>query len=140
MASAPGTGNHVGMRLHHVQVGVPRGGEDAARRFYGDALGLAEVDKPPLLAVRGGCWFRAFDGDVVTAEVHVSVEDEASPSRNAHPAFVVGSAHELERLGARVAELGFEVSWADRDTFPGYVRFHCRDAAGNRVEVMTPTP
>lgn len=40
------------MRLHHVQVSCPPGGEDVARAFYGDLLGLAEVDKPPVLAAR----------------------------------------------------------------------------------------
>ena len=29
------------MRLHHVQVACPPGGEAEARRFYGDGLGLA---------------------------------------------------------------------------------------------------
>jgi len=28
------------MRLHHVQVSCPPGGEDPARRFYADGLGL----------------------------------------------------------------------------------------------------
>lgn len=44
------------MRLHHVQLAMPEGGEGLARRFYGDALGLTEVAKPPDLAGRGGCW------------------------------------------------------------------------------------
>ena len=34
------------MRLHHVQVACPPGGEDDARRFYGDGLGMTEVEKP----------------------------------------------------------------------------------------------
>ncbi len=32
-------GPGAGMRLHHVQVACPPGGEDAARRFYADGLG-----------------------------------------------------------------------------------------------------
>ncbi|MCC9205222.1 hypothetical protein [Arthrobacter sp. zg-Y769] len=40
------------MRLHHVQVSIPKDGEDQARRFYGEALGLTEVEKPPSLAGR----------------------------------------------------------------------------------------
>jgi len=28
--------------LHHVQIAMPAGREDAARRFYGDLLGLRE--------------------------------------------------------------------------------------------------
>ena len=78
------------MRLHHVQVACPPGGEDAARRFYADGLGMTEVDKPADLVARGGCWFRAYDdqGDVA-AELHVGVEDPFAPARKAHPAFVV---------------------------------------------------
>ena len=38
------------VRLHHVQVACPRGGEDVARRFYAEALGMTEVDKPADLA------------------------------------------------------------------------------------------
>lgn len=34
----------------------------------------------------------------------------------------------------------YEVSWAERDTFEGYIRFHARDGFGNRVEVLTPAP
>jgi hypothetical protein len=36
---------------------MPRGREDAARSFYAGLLGMTELAKPPLLAVRGGCWF-----------------------------------------------------------------------------------
>ncbi|OFR88183.1 hypothetical protein HMPREF2863_00990 [Micrococcus sp. HMSC067E09] len=49
------------MRIHHVQISMPAGQEDEARRFYADALGLTEVQKPPSLAGRGGCWFRGFE-------------------------------------------------------------------------------
>ena len=34
--------------LHHVQLAMPAGGEDAARAFFGGLLGLAEL--PKLLA------------------------------------------------------------------------------------------
>ena len=49
------------MRIHHVQISMSAGQEDEARRFYADALGLTEVQKPPSLAGRGGCWFRGFE-------------------------------------------------------------------------------
>ena len=65
--------------LHHVQVSCPEGGEDAARRFYGEVLGLPEVAKPPALAKRGGCWFR--DEGV---EVHVGVEADFRPALAHH--------------------------------------------------------
>lgn len=126
------------MRLHHVQVSMPRGQEDAARVFYGDVLGLTEVAKPAELAGRGGCWFRAFDGGAVAAEIHLGVDDPFVPAKKAHPALVVDTVEELETLGARVSAAGFEVSWAERTTFEGFERFHCRDGFGNRVEVLTP--
>ena len=34
------------VEIDHVQVAIPAGGEDAARRFYRDVLGLEEVPKP----------------------------------------------------------------------------------------------
>ena len=93
-----------GMRLHHVQVACPPGGEDGARRFYGDGLGLTEVEKPEDLRARGGCWFRAYgDGGAVLAEIHVGVEDPFVPARKAHPALLLADVAELEATGARLA-------------------------------------
>ena len=132
------------MRIHHVQVACPRGGEGAARRFYGTGLGMTEVPKPPALAARGGCWFRAYGprergpGESVTAEIHVGVEEPFAPARKAHPALVLGSVAELDAVGARLAELGFEVDWTERHTFAGYERCHAFDGAGNRVELLAP--
>lgn len=126
------------MRLHHVQVSMPAGGEGLARRFYGDALGLDEVEKPSALAGRGGCWFRSHDGDQVVAEIHLGVEDPFAPARKAHPALVVEDAVALDALAARIERAGFEVSWVERDTFDGHLRFHTNDGFGNRVEILAP--
>jgi catechol 2,3-dioxygenase-like lactoylglutathione lyase family enzyme len=120
--------------LHHVQVACPPGGEDAARCFYADALGLTEVDKPAGLRGRGGVWFRAYDGrGAVGAEVHVGVEDPFAPARKAHPAFVVD---DLDAVAASVRAASFEVDDGERESFDGYLRFHTHDGAGNRVEVL----
>ncbi|MGO1406727.1 MAG: VOC family protein [Leucobacter sp.] len=126
------------MRLHHVQISMPRGGEDVARRFYGGALGLQEVEKPPSLAGRGGCWFRAFDGDTIVAEIHLGVDNPFVPAKKAHPGLVCDSLDALREVARRIEAGGFDLSWAERDTFEGFVRFHARDGFGNRVEVMTP--
>lgn len=117
------------MKLHHVQVSCPAGGEDAARRFYGDALGIPEVEKPPVLAARGGCWFRSDE-----VEVHVGVEDAFAPARKAHPAFLV---EDIDQLATRVEAGGFSLTWDD--DFPGYRRFHTADGNGNRVEILAAT-
>lgn len=128
------------MRLHHVQVACPAGGEDAARLFYATGLGMTEVEKPEDLRSRGGAWFRSYDGTGrVVAEIHVGVEDPFGPARKAHPALVLADAVELEALGGRLLGLGFDVDWSQRSTFPGYERFHTFDGAGNRVEVLAVT-
>ncbi len=120
--------------LHHVQVACPPGGEDGARRFYADGLGLVEVEKPPALGGRGGVWFREYDvRGAVSAEIHVGVEEPFVAARKAHPAFVV---EDLYAVAGSLAAAGFEVDETEKDTFSGYRRFHTHDAAGNRVEVL----
>ena len=81
---------------------LPPGGEDVARRFYADGLGLTEVAKPAELAGRGGAWFRSPTG----AEIHVGVEDPFTPARKAHPALLVD---DLDAVARRLRDLGFEV-------------------------------
>lgn len=117
------------MKLHHVQVSCPAGGEDAARRFYRDTLGLPEVDKPPVLAARGGVWFRSADGNL---EIHVGVEQDFRPARKAHPALQVD---DLDAVAEKVAATGFPVEWDDN--LPGYRRFCTADGNGNRVEILS---
>jgi catechol 2,3-dioxygenase-like lactoylglutathione lyase family enzyme len=121
---------------------MPHGQEDLGRRFYRDALGLVEVDKPPALAASGGCWFRSYaeDGQTVLAEVHLSGDSPFIPAAKAHPALLVATVAELEQRATTIADSGFEVSWAERETFEGFLRFHCRDGFGNRVEVLAPAP
>jgi catechol 2,3-dioxygenase-like lactoylglutathione lyase family enzyme len=116
------------MRIHHVQVCCPPAGEDAARSFYAHALGIPEVEKPSVLAARGGCWFRGAE-----VEVHVGVEKDFRPATKGHPAFLV---EHIDELAARLAERGFPVSWDDE--LPGYRRFYTADGNGNRVEVLAP--
>jgi len=112
--------------LHHVQVSCPAGGEDAARSFYGEALGIPEVTKPPVLAARGGCWFRS-----AGVEVHIGVEQDFRAAAKAHPAFLVS---DIDAVAVRLADRGFSVTWDD--DFPGYRRFYTADGSGNRVEVL----
>ena len=85
--------------IDHVQVAIPRGTEDEARRFYGWVLGMTELAKPAALAGRGGCWFTAG-----SAVLHLGVEEPFAPARKAHPAFVVDDLAALQqRLDLRIA-------------------------------------
>lgn len=40
--------------IDHVQLAMPAGGEEKAREFYRDVLGMVEMPKPEELAQRGG--------------------------------------------------------------------------------------
>lgn len=114
--------------VHHVQLACPPGTEDASRAFYGGVLGFEEVPKPPVLAARGGCWFRR-DG----VELHLGVEDDFRPARKAHPGFVV---RDLDAWADRLLAAGYP---ADRDDdFPGMRRFYSSDPHGNRLEFLEP--
>ena len=95
--------------LHHVQLAMPPGREDDARGFFAGVLGMTEIEKPPVLAARGGAWFRG--GGV---EIHLGVEDPFAPARKAHPGLVVV---DLDDAARRVATTGQGVTW-DTD-FPG---------------------
>ncbi len=117
--------------IDHVQLAAPAGCEPAARSFFGDLLGLDEIAKPELLALRGGCWFR-----VGAHELHVGVADPFTPSAKAHPAFRLSAAAELERLAARLEDGGVSVSWAGEDEIPGVRRFFVTDPWGNRLEFL----
>ena len=114
--------------LHHVQLAMPPGEEEAAVRFYGAILGLDQVPKPADLSPRGGVWFRT--GDL---EVHLGMEDQFSPAVKAHPAFLV---HGLETLKARIEAAGYRVT--DTVQIEGFHRVYVRDPFGNRVELIEP--
>ena len=114
--------------LHHVQLAIPTGAEQQARAFYVGVLGMVELDKPPVLAARGGCWFRAGGW-----EIHLGVETPFIPARKAHPGVLVQA---IDRLSDRLLVAGVAVEWDDN--FPGHRRFYTSDPYGNRLEFLEP--
>lgn len=112
--------------IDHVQMAMPHGGEPHARRFWVELMGLAEVAKPPHLAVNGGCWF---EGEGIA--IHCGVEDGFLPARRAHPALLV------KNLGAIVAKLeACGVPFKAGKQLDGYRRGDITDPFGNRIELM----
>lgn len=109
--------------IDHVQVAIPVGAEDLARRFYVDVLELTEVPKPTSMATRGGAWFEA--GAV---RVHVGPEDPFVPAHKAHPAMT------LYGLVDFVEQRGLDATW--NDEIDGVVRCHVSDPFGNRIELI----
>jgi catechol 2,3-dioxygenase-like lactoylglutathione lyase family enzyme len=112
--------------IHHVQVAMPCGKEAEARDFYGQLLGLVELQKPPVLAARGGVWFQCGG-----QELHLGVEEPFYPARKAHPASLVS---DYEALIARLRAANVEVT-ADT-TIPGVRRAFVSDPFSNRIELL----
>ena len=92
---------------------APPGCEAEARRFYGDLLGLPEIEKPPELKARGGVWFQCGD-----QQLHVGVEENFTPATKAHPAL-------------SVTELPAGV-----ETVRDGPRVYTQDPWGNRIELV----
>jgi catechol 2,3-dioxygenase-like lactoylglutathione lyase family enzyme len=109
-----------------VQLACPAGSEDGSRAFYAGVLGLAEIDKPPALAIRGGCWFRGHG-----IELHLGVEDDFRPAGKAHPALLVTG---IQEWAARLTAAGYPANFDDE--FPGMRRFYTADPHGNRLEFL----
>jgi catechol 2,3-dioxygenase-like lactoylglutathione lyase family enzyme len=119
------------LALDHVQVAAPSGCEAEARLFFGDLLGLEELEKPEPLRSRGGVWFALGDG----RQLHVGVEEPFVPARKAHPGFRVAAA-ELDELARRLEAAGEPVEWDD--SLSGARRFYTADPWGNRLELLAP--
>lgn len=116
--------------LHHVQLAMPAGEEEAAVRFYGTVLGLEQVPKPSELSPAGGVWFRRG-----SLEVHLGVEERFRPAVKAHPAFLVT---DIEALRSRIEEAGYRIADSSPIQLAGYHRIYVRDPFGNRVELIEP--
>jgi catechol 2,3-dioxygenase-like lactoylglutathione lyase family enzyme len=114
--------------IDHIQLAMPMGQEDAARRFYADLLEIPEKPKPSHLAKRGGVWFERG-----ALKVHLGVERDFAPALKAHPAFLVD---DLPALIERLKAAGAPV--IDDEPLDGYHRIYTADPFGNRIELMEP--
>jgi catechol 2,3-dioxygenase-like lactoylglutathione lyase family enzyme len=112
--------------IDHVQLAMPAGGEDQARAFYGQALGIEEIPKPANLAKRGGCWFER--GDL---KIHLGVEADFRPARKAHVALLVS---DLPQLQENLRAAGYALN--TDEPLEGYHRIYVDDPFGNRIELM----
>ncbi len=112
--------------VDHVQLSMPPGGEDEARRFYGSILGLREIAKPPELAVHGGCWFVG-----PGAAVHLAPETGFLPLAKAHPALRI---RDLD--AAREGLVSAGVAIEEDDSGFAVRRCYIRDPFGNRIELV----
>jgi len=118
------------LRIDHIQIAAPQGCEPAARKFYGELLGLEEIEKPSPLRERGGCWFQCG-----SQQLHIGVESSFHPAKKAHPAFAVSNLDALRDLLR-----SHSIETIDDTTLPGTRRFYASDPWGNRLEFLEELP
>jgi catechol 2,3-dioxygenase-like lactoylglutathione lyase family enzyme len=114
------------LAIDHVQITIPVGQEEKARAFYGDWLGLEEIEKPDSLKPNGGVWYR-----VGALELHIGTEPMESEKGKRHVAFRVRDIARLRRL---CEEKGIAIQ--EEKPIPGAERFTIRDPFGNRTEFI----
>ena len=112
--------------IDHIQIAIPKGRERDARRFYGDLLGLEEIEKPEQLKSRGGLWYR-----LGGRQIHLGVEENFRPAKKAHPAFVVD---DYSALKEKLKAAGYPQ--IEDDPLEGYERCFSNDPFGNRLEFL----
>lgn len=116
------------LRIHHVQIAIPRGGESRADAFYADLLELRRVEKPAELRHLGGVWFALADEG---AQFHLGIEEPFRPARKAHVAILVP---DLARTQASLEAAGHPI--VVESQLDGYRRFYTEDPFGNRLEIL----
>ncbi len=112
--------------IDHIQLAMPAGQEDEARRFYAGFLGLTEVAKPSHLVARGGAWF-----ENANVRIHLGVDPEFRPAKKAHPGLLVGDLNGLLEI---LRTAGHPV--ADGDVREAYEHAYVEDPFGNRLELI----
>lgn len=116
-------------RIDHIQLVMPGGEEDAARKFYGELLGFEEIEKPDSLKQTGGVWYKT--GNI---ELHLGIEKDGTTGtglKKEHPAFEIRG---LKEVKSYLAEN--RVNIKEEIPIKGRQRFSIYDPFGNRIEFL----
>jgi catechol 2,3-dioxygenase-like lactoylglutathione lyase family enzyme len=117
------------LRLQHVAIARPPGGDAAARAFYGDVLGLAEIAPPHSLAQLDLIWYQLAEA----TELHIMVEEPAGQDHTGrHFCLAVD---DLMELGDRLDAAG--ITTVGDTPIPGRPRIFVRDPFGNLIEITS---
>ena len=115
----------MGLRgLQHVSTPFPEGEQATVRRFYGEVLGLGEVEVPGTLDAGRLVWYAAGDG----LELHFFT-GELAPGSARHFCLDVDDLDDVRR---RLVAAGREPY--DSTPIPNRPRFFCSDPFGNLIE------
>ena len=118
-------------KLHHVNVTVPAALEEAAKSFYGNLLGLEQIEKPDGPRKYIGAWYQLGE-----SQLHLSIEKEPrNRDSNRHVCYsvsdVAGALNTLRTAGVEVI--------SEEQLVNGGSRFFVRDPAGNLIEITEET-
>ena len=113
-------------RLDHIMLCIPEGKEEEARNFYGNILGLTELNDLGYTIPNRAIWFQM--GNI---QLHIRSENLPEQVSQRHPAF------EITNLATAESVLvSHGISVKHESVIPGRQRFSFRDPFGNRIELI----
>jgi catechol 2,3-dioxygenase-like lactoylglutathione lyase family enzyme len=110
--------------LQHVSSPIPSGGQPEVRRFYGELLGLSEIQVPRTFDGAQVVWFAAGE----RTELHFFTGEQA-PGSERHFCLDV---EDLDQVRGALEEAGLDPY--DATPIHNRPRFYCRDPFGNLIE------
>jgi len=113
-------------RIDHVAIVVTD--LEQSRRFFGEAMALREVPRPPCFDFPGA-WYQA-GNEVLHLLAQIKAE---APGGRRHMCFWVKDVHSAAR---RLAAFGFPVVWELKYKIEGIDRFFTADPDNNRIEIQ----
>lgn len=116
--------------IDHVQVTVAPHELEAARRFYGEILGLEPAPRPG--DPGEGAWYR-----IGSVQLHLALEDRAAADANRSRRHVCYRVADLAAAEKRLRDAGIRIQ-PDQRPIPGVRRFFVEDPGGNRIEIAAP--
>jgi catechol 2,3-dioxygenase-like lactoylglutathione lyase family enzyme len=114
---------------HHMAICVHD--IDEARRFYGEILSLAELERPPEIAAK----FRSAWYLIGSSELHVVENPEFQPLDSPLAPHIAVTASDFRALTAQIAERGGEFAFGPGAGPDGILRAVIDDPTGNTVEI-----
>ena len=119
------------LRIHHVNISIPKGREEDCDQFYEGLLGLRKALRPDREISAPGVWY-----DIgPQSQLHIVYSDNfrGESSGNHFAVEVVDIGPLLQRLKA--GEI--EVRGPNHMGFDNSERYFCRDPFGNQIEFMS---
>ena len=119
------------LRIHHVNISIPKGREEDCDQFYEGLLGLRKALRPDREISAPGAWY-----DIgPQGQLHIVYSDNFRDELTGnHFAAEVDDMHELLR---RLTARGIEVRGPSHMGYDDSDRYFCRDPFGNQIEFMS---